>query len=278
MDENVINDLSNFFSDDFVLLNYTSLSGGCINQVYKIETNFGSYVLKFNKNIPKDFFYLENHSLNLLSNICEVNVPKVVFHTRNFLLLEYINECNKTDSFFSNLGHSISELHKVTDHDFGLDHNNYIGSLSQVNERYNNWSDFFIVNRLLPLIELYEFNSSFLKSFDLFLKKIDLIIPVEKPSLLHGDLWIGNVINSFEVPYLIDPAVYYGHREMDLAMSKLFGGFHDDFYSTYNENYPLIAGWEDRRDIYNLYPLLVHLNLFGRSYYSQILTIVNKYT
>ena len=110
------------------------------------------------------------------------------------------------------------------------------------------------------------------------MKKIDLIIPVEKPSLLHGDLWIGNVINSFEVPYLIDPAIYYGHREMDLAMSKLFGGFHDDFYSTYNENYPLIAGWEDRRDIYNLYPLLVHLNLFGRSYYSKILTIVNKYT
>ena len=110
-----------------------------------------------------------------------------------------------------------------------------------------------------------------------FFKKLEDILVQEKPTLLHGDFWSGNFINNDSKPFFIDPSVYFGSREMDIAMSKLFGGFDTNFYSTYNEIYPLIKNWEERLDIYNIYPLLVHHNLFGGNYYVRILDILKSF-
>ena len=145
-----------------------------------------------------------------------------------------------------------------------------------------NFSEFYIENRLKPQVKL-AFNSNKLQQkqigqFENFYQKLADIFPTEKPCAVHGDLWSGNFINSInEKAVLIDPAVYYGYREVDLAMTLLFGGFSSGFYNSYEENYPLEIGFNNRKDYYNLYPLLIHLNLFGNSYLKSIENIITKF-
>jgi fructosamine-3-kinase len=169
----------------------------------------------------------------------------------------------------------------ATQKQFGLGNDNYISSLTQKNAQLDDWTEFFIINRLEPLISraYYEekINASFFSKFREIYPKLKGIFPKEKPALLHGDLWAGNVISDASGhPVLIDPAVYFGHREMDLAFSMLFGGFSDSFYEHYKEVFPIEPGFEERVQIYNLYPLLVHLLLFGTSYLPPIEKTVRR--
>lgn len=272
---------------DFRILSSSPLGGGSINEVYVLKTTIGHFCLKFNRSnaFPK-MFETEAHGLELLSRARVIRIPKVIFHDKladhSFILLEFIHSTPRVKRFFQDFGRSLACLHRNKSELYGLDYNNYMGSLSQNNCYHSDWIDFFVEERLDKQVKLAMRNGLLdapgEKLFEkLYLRLYDLL-PEEPPCLVHGDLWSGNFIVSDEgTACLIDPAVYYGNREVDLAMSTLFGGFSPDFYDSYNEEYPLIPGWKERFDLYNLYPLLIHLNLFGSSYLGSVLSILRRF-
>ena len=261
-----------------------SVGGGSINQTVHIQTNDKPYFLKFNSSSRyPNMFEVEKKGLNLLKEANELFVPEVIGAGEGgeyaFLLLDYVDSGIQQKNYWEDFGSSLAQLHKHSAPKFGLDHDNYIGSLDQSNKQQDSWSEFFISERLEPQIRVAELPSDVMRMFSTLFGKLEKIFPKETPSLLHGDLWSGNYMTSPKgAPTLIDPAVYYGHREMDIGMSKLFGGFATEFYSAYNSTWPLERGWENRVDICNLYPLMVHVNLFGGSYLSQVNSILNKFT
>ena len=262
------------------------VSGGSINDAFKLETTSGNYFLKANnaKRYPK-MFETEALGLNLLSR-SEFIVPKVigtaVSGDHQFMLMSWVEKGNPKEGFWNEFGRSLARLHTITDLYFGLNHDNYIGSLTQSNYRHDTWADFYRQERLVPQMKLAESQgrlTSFMKrGFDALFSELENIFPKEKPSLLHGDLWRGNMmITSTGSPSIFDPAVYYGHREMDLAMMALFGGFGNRWVDAYCEVYPLEQGWENRIPIGQLYPLMVHVNLFGGGYGSDVESILRKF-
>jgi fructosamine-3-kinase len=263
------------------------LSGGCINDCYALYTPMDTFFIKYNlvRRFP-EMFTAESKGLLLLKSTTQINVPEVLYTGKtgeySFLLLEYIPEGQKVQGFWKSFGRQLAGLHRLSHTSFGLDHDNYIGSIPQKNHFYPQWDEFLIMNRLQPLIsQAYNqglLNRGDISGFDRLYTRIQDILPTEKPSLLHGDLWSGNfMVNVEGQPTLIDPAVYFGHREMDIAMTKLFGGFANDFYQYYNDEYPLEKGWENRLEFNQLYPLLVHALLFGASYALQVRSIIRKY-
>ncbi len=263
------------------------LSGGCINECYALYTAMETFFLKYNLSTRfPEMFTAESKGLELLKESQQINIPEVL-HTGksekySFLLLEFIPEGHKSQGFWEIFGRQLAGLHRISHSSFGLDHDNYIGSIPQKNNPYSRWDEFLIVNRLQPLVsQAYNeglLNRGDISGFDRLFTRIENILPTEKPSLLHGDLWSGNFrVNVEGQPTLIDPAVYFGHREMDLAMTRLFGGFSNDFYPFYNDEYPLEKGWENRVEFNQLYPLLVHVLLFGTSYALKIRSILRKY-
>ncbi len=262
------------------LIEVRPLSGGDINQVFRLRlANSADFVLKLNsKNNFPEMFQKEAAGLKLLKS-ASCNVPGVhmIFEegAHQFLILEFIEEGGATGTSWERFGRQLANLHLSTNEVFGLDHDNYIGSLSQINKAAENWTDFFISNRLEPLIRMARernlLRESHLEAFESLFSRLPHLIPEESPSMLHGDLWSGNLMfDKMGEPVFIDPAVYYGHREVDIAMTRMFGGFNASFFHSYNEIIPLETGWEERLDLHNLYPTLVHLVLFGSSYLSGI--------
>lgn len=253
------------------------LSGGDINEVFKV----GDSVYKINR--ADDFlgmFERESAGLKALSR--GIRTPEVIdigqFDNYQFLELEFIKKGAESAQFWLEFGQKLAKLHQNTEKRFGFDANNYIGSLHQSNQWKDSWETFLIEERLQPMIEMAvnsgEVNYIEAKVIEGFYNRINEIYPEERPALLHGDLWGGNFICSPDGPVLIDPAVYYGHREIDLGMMHLFGGFHDDLFDSYAEVFPLENKWRSRIKINQLYPLLVHVNLFGRGYWSQVSNIL----
>ena len=259
------------------ILDMQPVSGGCINNASKIITNCGTFFLKWNKTANDKMFEVEVKGLELIRKRNTIYIPQLIAYDNHFLMMEFIEKVSPTHSLWEEFGRNLSELHKVSNINFGLDHDNFIGSLLQKNNQQPNWIDFFINQRIIPQLSIGNFSSELTRGFDKLFLKIEDLFPNEPSSFLHGDLWNGNFIFLKNKAVLFDPAVYFGSREMDIAMSKLFGGFNDQFYSSYNENYPLSEGWQERMDICNLYPLLVHVNLFGGGYCSQVKTILNRF-
>jgi|SRR5690554_58525 len=266
------------------ILKVESVFGGSINHSYKVQTKEHVYFVKTNtsSSFPQ-MFEKEALGLMLLSSSKAIRVPSVLAYgavdNTAYLILEFIERSVKSHSFWENFGRQLAELHHVSADHFGLDHDNYIGSLPQLNKKVDNWADFFIEQRLQAQLKMAVdcsiIESSVVKDFNLLFPKIATYFPIEKSSLLHGDLWSGNfMIDGQSNAVIVDPAVYFGHREMDIAMSRLFGGFHNRFYDAYNECFPMEVGWEERLDTCNLYPLLVHLNLFGGGYLNSIKSIL----
>lgn len=269
------------------LLDFSYSGGGCINSGGKLKTTAGTFFLKWNssRKFPLMFEY-EAKGLRLLRKKNVITIPDVVAVGQDndfqFILLEYIEQRPQSKSYWKDLGSGLATLHKSTDDFFGLDHNNYIGSLPQYNNSGENWIDFFVNQRLEVQLKLATesglVGSQLINSFESLYPKLGSLIPREKPALLHGDLWSGNIITTEDgEPCLIDPAVYYGCREVDLGMTKLFGSFPTEFYDSYDNTFPLLPDYEDRFDLYNLYPLLVHLNLFGAQYKSPIVAILRRF-
>lgn len=264
-----------------------ALSGGCINESVQLKTNKSSFFLKWNSagKYPK-MFETEALGLKLLRSSGAIGVPGVVEQSEidgtAYLLLDFIEPGKEIKNYYENFGSALARVHKCSADNFGLEYDNYIGSLKQSNKQNKNGIAFFIEERLKKQITLAQEKGRLpiqlkRKFSDLF-ERLPDIFPSEKPALLHGDLWSGNYITGKDgAAWLIDPAVYYGYREADIAMTRLFGGFNATFYSAYNDEYPLESGWEQRLDYFNLYPLLVHVNLFGSSYLNQIQNILSKF-
>ncbi len=266
--------------------NWKSIGGGSINNTYKITTDNESYFVKTNTTkVFKNGFKEEVSGLRFLETQHTL-IPEIIIkgtHKESiYLVLEWIEPGIKTTNFWNNFAEQLARLHQNKGNQFGLEYTNFMGQLLQENTFSNNFSDFFIESRLLPQIKL-AFNNNLLQAthidqFENLYKDLSTIFPIEKPCKIHGDLWSGNFICNFTgKAVFIDPAVYYGHREVDLAMSLLFGGFSQEFYSSYQEIYPLEKGFLNRKDIYNLYPLLIHLNLFGTSYLKSIESIISAF-
>lgn len=263
-----------------------SISGGDINDVYKIITNQNTYVLKVNrKDLFSKMFKKEKLGLETLAR-ASVKTPKVILSfsdaEHQYLLLEFMEEKEINSIFWKNFAKDLAKIHSTTSKYFGLDHSNYIGSLHQDNSEKNTWETFFIENRIKPLVKIAfdrnRLDRNHLNHFGNLYAQLNEILPKEKPSLLHGDLWGGNLMKGKnQTPVFIDPAIYFGHREMDIAMTQLFGGFDNSYLGHYNEIFPMENGWEKRIKIYNLYPNLVHLILFGRSYLGGIERVIRQF-
>jgi fructosamine-3-kinase len=262
--------------------------GGDINMAASLKTNSGQFFIKWNDNSRfPGMFEAEFKGLTLLkSHSPTIRIPKPLHVGKingiSFLLMEFINDGQGKSNFWKNFAEGLSSLHKNSQKNFGLDHNNYIGSLPQSNTLHKKFEDFFISERLEPQVKLaydrYLVGSAEKNEISQIYRRYAVDVPRETASLIHGDLWSGNYMTDNQGNACIfDPAVYYGHRESDLAMTKLFGSFSPEFYTYYHEFYPLEKGWENRADLFNLYPLLVHLNLFGKSYLSSVMRIVKKY-
>jgi protein-ribulosamine 3-kinase len=260
------------------------LSGGDINEVYLVKTSHFSHVIKLNSgNDASRMFKLEKTSLKLMRDHSEFIVPKTTklgsHLSTSYIVLEYI-EKGKGRYPQKLSGRCLAKMHLKSEVQFGFPESNYIGSLVQTNDWASNWNDFFINMRILPLLEQTHnhFSKSEKGKFEQMFKNLGNFFPPAEPSLLHGDLWSGNTFsNTRNRPVVYDPAVYYGHHLMDLGMSRLFGGFDTSFYEAYQEIRPLENNWEESLDIANLYPLLVHLKLFGASYKGRITTVLSTY-
>lgn len=265
------------------------VAGGCINNAYRIIlNNKRNLFLKFNFNSSNDMFIKEAHGLTELRKASAIRIPEVFLFDASFIVIEFIEPGKKSKKFDEDFGRRLAQLHKFTQNEFGFYENNYIGSNPQINiaegSEKTEWAKFYFNKRILFQYKLAEKNgyASFelRKGISALENKIEEILnrSFEHPSLLHGDLWGGNyLIDEAGEPCLIDPAVYYGHREADLAMTKLFGGFNDKFYNAYNEFYPLTEGYSYRENIYKLYHILNHLNLFGSTYYSHAMSLIKSY-
>lgn len=266
------------------VLSSGSVGGESINQTFKLETTAGQFFLKQNSAVRfPGMFAAEMKGLNLLAENSEFIVPRPISHLeyggQQFLVMEWVETGAPLPDSYQDLGRMLAGLHRCSTTSFGLDHDNYIGSLPQSNNQHAAWAEFYWTERLLPQFKLSEasgLGSGLKDDFNRLEARIGSLFPSESPSLIHGDLWSGNYMISVEGPTIFDPAVYYGHREMDLAMMKLFGGFPAEVFEAYNDSFPLEAGWEDRIPFGQLYPLMVHVNLFGGSYVSQVQQILSR--
>jgi protein-ribulosamine 3-kinase len=263
------------------------VAGGSINNAFRIKAGETYCFVKSNsgKSFP-GMFSAEKKGLQLLADHNEIKVPRVIHvqddQEESFLILEYVELVKPDPEVFREFGRGLASMHRYSNNRFGLDHDNYIGSLKQSNKFHSSWAEFFIEERLAPQLKLAfdnkKIGGSFIRLTDQLFSRINNLFPSESSSLIHGDLWSGNFMATRDAkPCFYDPAVYYGHREMDIAMTRLFGGFEKGFYEAYNENFPLENGWSKRVDLCNLYPLLVHVNLFGGSYAREAEGIVKRF-
>lgn len=252
---------------------------GNVSGVGRIQTISGKeYFLK--SGIESPAYQCEANGLMELAKAHSLRVANVISVGVNYILTEYIREGRPSPAFYEGFGRRFAQMHRFQGESFGFYENNFIGANPQLNIPYEDektdWAAFYFNKRILYQYKLAERNGNITSTLRSGLakleSKIDTILKNSKepPTLLHGDLWSGNYLcDTNGIAVLIDPAVYYGHREADLAMTKVFGGFSPLFYEAYMEEYPLAEGWEYRENIYKLYHILNHLNIFGRSYLSE---------
>lgn len=286
-------DLLSYLGDRSGILTAQPVGGGCINHATRLETRQGRYLLKWNAAPLPGMFAAEAHGLAILASTRTVRVPMVYAYAEaqegfpSYILLEWLEGSRSADQ--RTLGEQLAELHRQgispkTPPAYGLEQDNYIGSTPQVNTWEADWAAFFANCRLRPQMDLARKNgrlpSDRRKRLEALIDALPALLGgVERqPALIHGDLWGGNVIASPDGLALIDPAVSYSDREAEIAYTELFGGFFERFYVAYQATWPLDPGYRQRRDLYNLYHLLNHLNLFGESYGSQVDAILHRYT
>lgn len=275
---------------DSEITKHTPVGGGCINDAARVSLANGTTLfVKQNRRSLLDMFEKEARGLELLNNaVSEIRIPEIVgvlddeSTDTSWLILSFVEEGRSTGDFDLRFGRALAEMHQHRESRYGLDHHNYIGRLPQNNDWRDDWISFFRECRIEPQFKMAQqsgyFSNSTRQSLDHLFEALPDIFPDEPASLLHGDLWGGNYLcDKQNRPVMIDPAVYYGHREMELAFTRMFGGFGADFYRAYEEVWPLTPGFSQRKDIYNLYPLLVHVNLFGGAYVSQTESIIRRF-
>jgi fructosamine-3-kinase len=277
--------LSQKFAHLGALRQVETIAGGSINQAYRLQFEKESLFVKHQPQGTLDqFFAKEVAGLKLLQQ-SPFAVPTVFAFADEapcYLVLSFEEAGTPLPNFNQQFGKNLAAMHRQSQAQFGLNSWNYMGALKQSNEPTSNWPEFFAQQRILPLVRLARdkgfFSANFLSRIDQLLEKVEKWVPQEPPALVHGDLWSGNYhVSPKGAPMLIDPAAYYGHREVDLAMMHLFGGFDPAIFKAYQNYYPLGSDWKSRIDLHNLYPVLVHVILFGGGYAAQAQSIVKKY-
>jgi protein-ribulosamine 3-kinase len=260
------------------------LGGGCINDAQVLTTQRGPHLfLKQNRATPADLFPREADGLRELGKPQDApRVPQVYLAEADFLLLEYLAPEPRNPRLWQVFGEQMASLHRHTHPQFGFDADNYIGSTPQPNPRQSDGFAFFAEHRLIFQAALARDNGYFsaaeIRQVERMCQRLPELVPEQPASLLHGDLWSGNIhTGPGGLACLIDPAVYYGWAETDLAMANLFGSLSPGFYAAYESIRPLAPGYHERFDIYNLYHLLNHLNLFGVSYLHQVRAVLSRY-
>ncbi|QPJ63747.1 MAG: fructosamine kinase family protein [Candidatus Nitronauta litoralis] len=282
--------LSKSFRRDVSIASTCDVGGGCINQAQVLILDEGTRVfVKRNACPPAGMFETESKGLQLMAAAKNgPRVPKVIAcddqKPARFLILDYLESTSPGKDYFTRFGHALAAMHRITADSYGLDHDNFIGSTPQINTREKNGLKFFRDQRLGFQQELARNSGLLPKKTDQKLDELrakigDLLnIEDEQPALIHGDLWSGNhFCGPCGEATIFDPAAHFGLREADLAMTELFGRMPQAFYDAYHEAFPLNPGYQERRDIYNLYHLLNHLNLFGGSYLGSVETIICQF-
>ena len=282
--------ISESLGKNFQIQQHSSIGGGSINSAYKVSgTDNLEFFVKLNSASLKFMFQVEYDSLNELLQVTVTDasimqIPKpICFGTtgsQSYLVLEYIPMTSHGDGRL--MGQALARMHRITAEQFGWYQDNIIGSTPQSNTRHSDWLSFWREERIIPQFKmLYDKGyKSYLRPLDeKLLNNLDNLLANHKPapSLLHGDLWSGNYAYTRDGnPVIFDPAIYYGDREADIAMTELFGGFGRDFYDAYNDSWPLDAGYSQRKTLYNLYHILNHANLFGSSYLNQAVGMIER--
>lgn len=270
------------------LADINPVAGGDISMSAVVSTDKGStYFVKWNFQAPAGFFSAEARGLNELSQANVIKVPHVAWFAEQaagvpaFIVLEYLEPASHGVDAERELGAALAALHQVTADQFGFDCDNFIGLTPQRNQKEESWPEFFFQHRIVPQLELgqeqgwVDLGTERLVSTKATLIRELLSEDEAPPSLLHGDLWCGNIHWSSGGPALIDPAVYFGSPEADLAFTELFGGFSDAFYRAYYSLRPMAKGYERRKNVLNLYHLMNHANLFGGSYIGSVKNILS---
>ena len=259
-----------------------AVGGGCINNGMILKTGSDcSFFLKVNPSAPTDMFERETQGLVALRVSSSPTVPEPHLHSTDFLLMEDLDPAPRNSTYWEDFGRALATLHNHHGDQFGFEEDNYIGSTPQPNPWTEDGFDFFTQSRLLYMANLAS-QKGLLPRHDRervsrLVSHLPSLVPEQPPSLIHGDLWCGNATtDSKGNPAIIDPAAHYGWAEAELAMTSLFGSFPSRFYHAYEEMRPLEPGYHDRFSIYNLYHLLNHVVLFGRSYLSQVQSVLNR--
>ncbi len=252
------------------------IGGGDINDAYLVESAQGRAFVKTRADAPRGMYACEAEGLAWLAEAGALPCPRVLAVHEQFLVLEYVEPGVRRKDFDARLGRGLAALHRFGAPSFGFTRDNFIGNLPQRNHHEDTFAAFYRQHRLAPMIE--SLDTATRQRFDGLFAKIDGLLPHEPPARLHGDLWGGNVHTTpTGEPMLIDPAVYGGAREIDLAMLQLFGAPSAAFFAAYDEVYPRPHGHEERVPLYQLYPLLVHVRLFGGSYLSGVQRALSRY-
>jgi fructosamine-3-kinase len=268
----------------FVSHDRRSVGGGCINQGHRMSDGERSYFVKFNRADQLAMFEAEALGLQLMREPQAIGVPEPIcsgiVENSAYLVLEWIDFGRGSRQAWTEMGRQLARLHQFQKASaFGWERNNTIGSTPQINDWTANWSDFFTQHRIGYQLHLGHQNGGHFPKEETLLAVIPerLADHTPKPSIVHGDLWSGNAaIRQSGQPVIFDPATYWGDREVDLAMTELFGGFPSEFYRGYNDVFPLDSGYQSRKTLYNLYHILNHFNLFGGSYESQANRMIDQ--
>jgi fructosamine-3-kinase len=270
---------------DFKVREARVIGGGCINQAYCVTDGKQRYFIKLNKSDCLAMFEAEAAGLMEIHQSHTLRVPLPICYGHNehaaWLVLEYL-DINNSGGNAAELGKQLAAMHRITSKTFGWVRNNTLGQTLQINTTSSDWINFWRTHRLSYQLDLAKnrgFTGRLQVQGEHLLIDLDKFFPAHcpAPSLLHGDLWQGNfAYDQMKKPVLFDPAVYYGDREADIAMTELFAGFPADFYSAYRHDYPLDSGYNIRKVVYNLYHVLNHLNIFGGSYRHQAEQMMNR--
>ena len=288
--------LGALFGNGVVIVKTARISGGDINEAYGLTLSDGHCVfMKANSRENASFFAAEAAGLEAIARTGTIGIPQVLGYGmnagglgRSFLLLEFVSAKKRVSDYWEMLGHQLADMHRADTADYvqngryGFGNDNYIGMRKQINTPHESWVAFFRDCRLAPQFQAAArcFDPADFRKITWLLDHLeDFLTEPDRPSLLHGDLWAGNVMTGNDKKaWLIDPAVSVGHAEADIAMTELFGGFPAAFYDAYREAGILPPDYKERRDLYNLYHLLNHLNIFGGGYLSSVKRVLERYT
>jgi fructosamine-3-kinase len=273
----IAKEISEVTGKTFQIENRRSVGGGCINQGYAVSGNEQTYFVKLNQATAVEMFVAEALGLKQMLDTKTIRVPKPlcwgIADNSSYIAMEWLQFGSGSSQSWEEMGRQLAAMHKAGGaSQFGWERNNTIGSTPQINTWTDNWADFFAEHRIGYQLKLAKRRGGSFPDYNEVVEAVreNLIDRTPQPSLVHGDLWSGNVACTVDSePVILDPATYFGDREVDIAMTELFGGFPAAFYRGYNQVWQLDDGYQQRKTLYNLYHILNHFNLFGGGYGSQ---------